>query len=158
MLVWRIARRRYVALDGEGGRRYGGRWTPVGRAAVYTASSLPLATLEALVHFDSDLVPRDLVAYTIDVPDDLAREVVSLDALADGWRTNLALCLPWGAAWLDRRTTPILVVPSAVVPAHANMILDPRHPDIHRITVVHTEPYAFDPRLLKGKGRRPGAR
>ena len=152
MHVWRIARRRYAALDGEGARRYGGRWTPVGRPAVYAASSLPLATLEALVHFDSDVVPPDLVAYTIDVPDDLARETVAPDELTRGWRTNPALCVSVGSAWLDRSATPILVVPSAVVPAHANLILNPRHPSIARITVILTEPYVFDPRLRRRKG------
>ena len=154
MHVWRIARRRYSALEGEGPRWYGGRWTPRGRPAVYTASSLPLATLEALVHFDSDVVPTDLVAHAIDVPDDLARETVAIDVLRDSWRSNDAVCLPFGAAWLDRGETLVLVVPSAVVPAHANLILNPRHPDMGRIVVTHTEPYALDPRLLKGKGKR----
>ena len=152
MHVWRLARRRHQALDGEGARRYGGRWTPRGHPAVYAASSLPLATLEALVHFDSDVVPPDLVAYTIDVPDDLTRETVAPDELADGWRTNPALCLHVGAVWLDRGATPILVVPSAVVPAHVNLILNPRHRDMGRISVIHAEPFAIDPRLLRGKG------
>ena len=46
------------AFDGEGARRYGGRWNSPGTAVVYTAESLSLAQLEILVHLEADDVLR----------------------------------------------------------------------------------------------------
>jgi RES domain-containing protein len=48
MLVYRIARAAYSALDGEGARRSGGRWNSPGTPVVYTAGSRALAVLEVL--------------------------------------------------------------------------------------------------------------
>lgn len=38
-----------TAFNGEGARRYGGRWGSKGTALVYAAENLPLALLETLV-------------------------------------------------------------------------------------------------------------
>ena len=48
----RLVSPQYVdnAFDGEGARRYGGRWNSKGTSIVYAASSLALAALEMLVH------------------------------------------------------------------------------------------------------------
>jgi len=64
--VWRITRQLYDPLDGEGARRVGGRWNSAGRPVVYTAGSQSLAILEALIHLETDLLPRDymLIACT----------------------------------------------------------------------------------------------
>jgi RES domain-containing protein len=44
--VWRLARRAFAALDGEGARLYGGRWNRAGQPVVYAAQNLSLALLE----------------------------------------------------------------------------------------------------------------
>jgi RES domain-containing protein len=41
-----------------------------------------------------------------------------------------------------------LRVPSAVIPAETNVLLNPRHPDMARVRVVSIETFAFDRRLL----------
>ena len=53
--AWRIVRARFAdsAFDGEGARRYGGRWNSRGTRMVYTAGSQALAALEMLVHLDA---------------------------------------------------------------------------------------------------------
>ncbi len=140
-------------LDGEGARRRGGRWNAPGRPVVYTSSSVALATLEILVHMDSDLLPSTLAAFTVDVPDGLGREKVALADLPDGWRIEEALCRPYGEAWLDRGQAAILLVPSAIVPTETNVLLNPRHADMGQIRVVAQERFVLDPRLVR---RRPG--
>jgi RES domain-containing protein len=68
VLVWRITRAAYQALDGEGARLHGGRWNPEGVPVVYTSTTLSLAALEYLVHVDPEDVPGDLVAMRIRIP------------------------------------------------------------------------------------------
>lgn len=86
MIVWRLTRAPFAALDGEGARLAGGRWTPKRFPAVYTAGSLSLALLEVVAHLEIDLedaplIPEDYVALKIDVPDDLLRSVHVVDDL-----------------------------------------------------------------------------
>src|SRR5882724_11221307 len=62
---YRLTRRRYEVLDGEGARRVGGRWNSPGRAAIYAAEEPSLTVLETLVHLDltPELLPDDYVIF-----------------------------------------------------------------------------------------------
>lgn len=89
MRVWRISREVYPLLDGEGARRWGGRWNSPGTPLVYTAGSASLASLESLAALDPETVPEDLVLAAIDVPDDAVIEQLPRDELPDGWQAPL---------------------------------------------------------------------
>lgn len=149
MRVWRIAGAKHAALDGEGSRRHGGRWTPPGAAVVYASATLSLAALERLVHADPDLQPRDLVAIAIDVPRGVKVESIEVDDLPADWRDYPApssLALP-GERWLRESRTAVLSVPSAVIPAERNVLLNPAHAEFRRCVAGPTQPFSFDPRL-----------
>jgi len=148
--VWRIARRAFQALDGEGARLYGGRWNSEGVPVVYASGTIALAALEYLVHVDPDDVPDDLVVMEIDVPDDAGMERVELAALPEGWNRveDLAVCVGFGDLWAATGTSLVLSVPSSLVSREANFLLNPLHPDAARIQVVAGDPFVFDPRLL----------
>ena len=151
MRLYRICRAAHRALDGEGARLWGGRWNEPGRPVVYASSTLSLAALEYLVHVDPDLVPTDLVALTLELPDDVATETIDAAALPAGWAhvPEPAACRALGDAWLRAARTVALRVPAAPVPEEWNVLLDPRHPDIARVAVVAERPFAFDPRLVR---------
>ncbi len=155
MRVWRLAARPYAALDGEGARLYGSRWTSAGLPAVFASSTLSLAALERFVHADPDLEPADLLAFAIEIPDGLAIDSVNLGDLPRDWRTYPAPpeLARIGDAWLRSARTAILSVPSAVVPAERNYVLNPRHADFGRMKAQPPEPFSFDARLWK-KGSR----
>ncbi len=68
MITYRIARRPYAGLTGEGARLYGGRFNPPGIPAVYTSQSIALAVLEILVHIEKSEVPADYVVMAIQFP------------------------------------------------------------------------------------------
>lgn len=150
MLVWRVAREPYQAMDGEGARLYGGRWNPAGAAVVYTSTTLALAALEYLVHIDPEDVADDLVAMTVEVPDEVRHERVQTSELPADWSqiSDHPACIQHGSAWVERARTAILRVPSAIVPEEENVLINPRHADAGLITVVRTRAFSFDPRLL----------
>lgn len=147
MIVWRLARRKHAALDGEGARLAAGRWNSWGVPVVYTSEHLSLAALEILVHVDADLLPPDLTAFEIEIPDDL--ELGRLDAgqLPRGWRTRVDRCRKLGDAWIAAARSPVLAVPSAVVPHETNFLINPRHADSAGIHVLRSERFQLDPRL-----------
>jgi RES domain-containing protein len=147
--VWRLARLAHAKLDSEGARLAGGRWNSRGRAAVYTSSRLSLAALELLVHTDIPLVPPDLVAFEIDVPDDLEIESVEVAKLPRDWRQpGDPGCRAIGDRWLAEGRTAVLRVPSAVVPEEWNYIINPGHRAAKTIDVVRRRKFAFDSRLV----------
>lgn len=151
MRVWRLTTRRHPAFDGEGSRLAGGRWNLRGTPVVYTSGSLALAALEYLVNVAPETAPGDLVAIAADVPDALGIREVSASELKRGWRAfpppeELALL---GSRWADALETPILRVPSVVVPLEPNFILNPRHPQFAKIAVQDPVPFSFDARVWK---------
>jgi RES domain-containing protein len=153
-IAWRVVKKKHksTAFDGEGARLYGGRWTSVGRRAVYTSSSVALATLEILVHMglvNKPVVVNSYVIYRVDVPESLVLEI-DPKALPTNWAAPIAPAQlsVIGDAWLDAREKPVLRVPSAVVLSESNFILNPEHPRFSRLRIGPEQPYAFDSRLL----------
>jgi RES domain-containing protein len=148
--VWRIARGAYRVLDGEGARLYGGRWNPEGVAVVYTSATLSLAALEYLVHVQIEDVPDDLVALGIDVPDGASvQDVAPADLPADWNRVvDHPACSALRDRWARDGAALVLRVPSAIIPHERNLLLNPRHPQMERVSVASAEPFSFDPRLL----------
>ena len=151
-LVWRLARSRYRALDGEGARRAGGRWNSKGVAVVYASSTLSLAALEMLVHVDPASAPDDLVALGIEVPDDLLPATLAQTDVPHDWRAvePPAQCRAIGDHLVARGERLGLWLPSVIIPQERNVLINPQHADMLRLRVVHDAPFQFDPRLLHG--------
>ena len=151
MRVWRLcpARRAESAFDGEGARLHGGRWNHVGVPAVYAAATISLAVLEILVHADHDLLPEALAVIAVDVPPRLVTDLGGVAALPDGWRRTPAPdeLKEIGTAFLRTGRTPVLAVPSAVVPQERNYLLNPRLPRFADLVVGTAQPFSLDPRL-----------
>ena len=153
--VWRIITRRFAdtAFSGEGARRFGGRWNRRGVPVVYTAGSQSLALLEMLVQ-DEPLRASYLVI-PAELPSDLLIEHLPAAHLPPDWRdpASLETLRTLGSDWAAGLTTPVLAVPSAVVPAETNYLLNPRHPDFPRIGIGEPQELVTDLRLLS---RRQG--
>jgi RES domain-containing protein len=126
-----------------------GRWHPRGMRVVYTSSSLALAVLESVVNAGRDSLPEDLIRIEIEVPDRLTIERVSAADLPSNWRAYPAPpeLASLGESWAREMRTPVLQVPSALVPEEANFLLNPAHPSAADIEVVTARSFVFDPRL-----------
>lgn len=150
--AWRIvkAARADSAFDGEGARRYGGRWNSPGAPLVYTAGSASLAALELLVHLQSSQLLLAYVAIPVDFDDALVEELDPA-SLPEDWRCHPApvALQRLGDRWVAERRSAVLGVPSAVVPVpeESNSLLNPAHPDFDRIARGSPRPFRFDPRL-----------
>lgn len=151
MRVWRICSREHRRFDGEGARRYGGRWNHTGTSVVYTSGSMSLAALELFVHVDIDIAPGELVAIQADIPDTLTIETVKIDSLPKDWRRYPApeALKEIGTACAKKGSTAILAVPSAVIPEERNYLLNPTHRDFRRIRLRKPVAFRFDPRMWK---------
>lgn len=118
---------------------------------MFTSATLSLAALERFVHTDSDLEPTDLLAIPVEIRDGIAIDVVELELLPADWRTFPAppALAEIGERWLRTASTPVLSVPSVVIPHERNFVLNPSHREFTQMVIGRAEPFSFDPRMWK---------
>ena len=150
--AWRIVKAKHAAsaFSGLGAKTFGGRWNSPGTPLVYSAGSVSLAILEMLVHLQSHEILKHYVLFQLTFDDALVTHL-NATSLPRTWKRYPAprALQHLGDAWAAGATSPILRVPSAVVPAESDYLLNPTHPDFPRITIAPKSPLPFDPRLLK---------
>lgn len=124
---------------------------PEGLLAVYTSENLSTAVLETLVHIDPNHFSNNFVSIKAEIPDTIPIDEVSLSGLPDDWQSRFedSELQQVGVEWIDRGSSAVLIVPSAVVPQERNIIINPQHEDFDKIIISPAEPYIFDTRLLK---------
>ena len=148
--AWRIVKKRHVesAFDGEGARHYGGRWNSPGTAVVYVAESRALALLEVLAGIRSLRHSSAYVLIPVDFDEELTR-ALDPDQLPDAWDQGppQPSVQRLGDEWVDQQESPILKVPSVIVPGEYNYLLNPAHPDFRRIEIGAPQELPIDPRL-----------
>jgi RES domain-containing protein len=153
MRVWRIIPKLHLSqsFDGEGARRFEGRWNRSGARVVYTSATLSLAALEFFVNLDRETEPDQLVAVSADIPDDMRIGYIEVSDLPKNWRSYPVPeeLQDLGTAWVASASTAVLVVPSPVIPDERNYLLSPAHPDFKRFRLNKPEAFHFDPRMWK---------
>ncbi len=153
------ARHSAHAFDGEGARRFGGRWNHPGTRLVYASGSISLAALELLVHLESVEI---LAAYDLHelVFDEAWMVALDPAALPARWREDPAppAVRALGDAWVASGESAVLRVPSVLVPEEWNVLLNPDHPDFARIERLAPRPFRFDRRLGARGSPRAGRR
>ena len=147
MLLWRISRHR--DLGGAGGLRAPGRWHERGQPVVYLAESPAGALLEVCVHTSANHVPPRYTLLAVEVGDRVSLESVDPAKLPVDWATSPEITREVGAGWLRERRACLLRVPSALVPATFNIVLNPLHRDAASLRIQSAVKYPFDPRIKK---------
>ncbi len=151
-LFYRIVQAEWsaTALDGEGARRYGGRWNLPGVAAVYVAESRALAALEILVHAPREALRLDWMVIELEIPDSQI-ERVPQSALPKNWqaRPSSRDAQAFGASWLHLGENLALQLPSVVIPEECSLLINPFHRLMKELTPGMPQPFRFDSRLTE---------
>lgn len=151
MHLWRLCRAHHAtsAFDGEGARLFGGRWNHHGFPVVYTSATLSLAVLEVLVHHRVPVPPQDFIALKAETPARLKIETINIEDLPMDWSRDLSptKLQDIGTDWLQRASSLILSVPSAIIENELNYLINPRHPDFSRLKINPPSAFSFDGRL-----------
>ncbi len=156
MIVYRISTKKFIKdLKGIGSRIGGGRWNHKGTGIIYASENMSLSTVEYLVHMPMSIVPTDLMVASIQIPDDITPKKIHISDLPKNWRgypapSELA---DIGTSWVLRNETLLLRVPSAVVKHEFNILINPEHPDMKRIS-LSIEKYELNDRLLRDSKKK----
>jgi RES domain-containing protein len=95
--------------------------------------------LEVRVHLDlpPELLPDDYVLVTIDISNLAVEDVAFMPADAQ----------VFGDTWIREQRTPVLYVPSVIVPENKNILVNPSHPAATGARIVGKRRFEFDRRL-----------
>lgn len=151
MNFWRLSKERWAgsAFDGEGARRFGGRWNSPGTAVVYASDSRALAALELLVHLPATPPQDPWVFFEISIQREHV-ETLEPGELPAGWNlpTPTTDTRRLGDRWAREARTPALRVPSVLIPEEWNLLLNPLHPEFQAVVISSPTRFHFDTRLI----------
>jgi RES domain-containing protein len=153
IVAWRLikARNAATAFDGEGARVEGGRWNPRGVPVVYLSDHPALAALEIFVHLKGAAAKIKFALFRVEIPAEVPVLELAVADLPAGWRNEPPTpgTMAVGEKWVGEGKAAVLKVPSVLVPAAANLVLNPRHPDAPKVRIGPAENFSFDPRMWK---------
>ena len=152
MVGYRLVRERRAAdaFSGEGARRFGGRWNPKNRPAVYGSEHLSLAVLEFRVN-QGGYDPEDMYVYFRFEFDAALIEFV--ESTPEEWLArfkgdgSITAAQAFGKEWLLQKRSAVLSVPSSVIRIERNFVLNPQHADFTKIGVKPAAKLDLDSRL-----------
>jgi RES domain-containing protein len=150
MILYRLGDCNYINdLSGTGTQLFGGRWSSKGKPGLYLASSRALAVLEVLVHLQPLFIPDNYCLAEIEVPDD-SIEHADITLLPLNWKdvSPPAVIKKIGDDFLLGKRNLMLKLPSAIVQAEFNFLVNPLYPDMHKVKLLKKEPFSFDERLI----------
>ena len=152
-VVWRLTKERLSgeAFNGEGAKRFGGRWNNEGTPVVYTSESLSLAALEQFVHLGSDGLIIPFVYFKVSIPSSVKIITLKNEDLPTDWRSEPPAnsTMDIGSAWVKDNTSAVLSVPSVIIPGENNFLLNINHPNFKKIKIGQPEKFIFDRRMEK---------
>jgi RES domain-containing protein len=93
------------------------------------------------VHLDLplELLPDDYVLLAIELDDVAIEELTRVPADSASF----------GDSWLAEQRSPVLQVPSVIVPESPNLLLNPAHPALVQARIIRRRRFAFDRRLWR---------
>ena len=147
MLLYRISSSKYADdISGEGAFRNGGRWNSKGKRIIYTSTSIALSSLEVLVHTDGVPIRKGLSLTTFQLSD---KYITALEALPEDWNSKppSQSTRIVGDGFIDKKVSLGLKVPSVIVPEEYNVLINPLHIDMDKLSIVGNRTYVFDTRL-----------
>ncbi|UFA51746.1 RES family NAD+ phosphorylase [Deinococcus radiophilus] len=167
LTLYRVSKVQYAQSPdlpehGFGAARFGGRWNspdPAGQAdrrVIYASDTLAQAMLEVVVHVDSKALRSVPHAYLrFEVNEDAVAEL-DVAQLPQSWNAHpeTPATQVIGDQWFDEQVSPVLRVPSVILPldvygpGQSNYLIHARHPQVAQaVRLVGTSPLPFDPRL-----------
>lgn len=152
MRVFRLSKKKYAdELSGKGAAKFGNRWNSKGTEIIYSAESRALAMAEVAVHLTIATLPSDFVMMEIDIPKEIAVQVLDLKNLPDFWNVHPpnVSTQKIGDFFIDDMDFCVLKVPSAVVQGDFNYLINPYHNQFKKIKIVDVKDFPFDRRMFE---------
>ena len=149
--AYRIGDRRYDLFDGEGAKRFGGRWNSQGNEVIYAALSQSGAMLETLANAGIGKFPKNSAMIVISIPQSIYTKAETVDVKDQpSWdHINCIASQQYGDDWITQKRSALLLLPAVIAPHDSNLVINTLHPDFNQITASKPEVVQWDRRLKK---------
>lgn len=130
---------------------FSGRWNYDGEFVIYTGSSRSLSSMENMVHkMGQGVLGARFTMMVLELPDGLPRTTITREDLPENWKmeSSYGITQPLGSRWYEAGETLMLQVPSALVPAENNFVLNARHRDFAHVQIKSRETFVYDYRFI----------
>ncbi|MEY3577436.1 MAG: hypothetical protein RL394_1019 [Bacteroidota bacterium] len=147
MIVFRIVHKAFSqSLVGSG---HPGRWNKSGKKVIYAAESIALAFLESMIRRQGVGFNEDFKIMFLEIPQDLSITTIEPASLSPGWDDirNHSVSQEHSSSWYASLETPVLKVPSVVLPHSFNFVINTEHKDFKKIKIIDLTPLVPDPRI-----------
>ena len=147
MIVFRIVHKAFSqSLVGSG---HPGRWNKSGQKVIYAAESIALAFLESMIRRQGVGFNEDFKIMFLEIPKDLSITTIDPASLNPGWDAirNHSVSQERSSSWYASSQTPVLKVPSVVLPHSFNFVINTEHKDFKKIKIIDLTPLVPDPRI-----------
>ena len=147
MIVFRIVHKSFSqSLVGSG---QPGRWNKSGQKVIYAAESIALAFLESMIRRQGVGFNEDFKIMFLEIPQDLSITNIDLASLSPGWDNirNHAVSQERASSWFLSLESPVLRVPSVVLPHSFNFVINTEHKEFKKIKIIDITPLLPDPRI-----------
>jgi RES domain-containing protein len=155
LTIWRLEKKRYedTAFRGKGSLKTSGRWHHKGIQVAYASEHPSVAVLEKLLWLERYEGAREsnyvLLPLQIDPDDHL--EILDESDLSNNWDSfpHSDSTRNLGTQWFKSERSAVLAVPSAVLPISKNYLINPFHPDFHKLERGEPISFSWDARLFQ---------
>jgi RES domain-containing protein len=150
VLAYRIADARHPIFDPTGAMLHGGPWNSIGHRVIYGAETYAGALLEVLVHANLSHPPKNHRVVRIQIPNEMAIEIVSIEQIKDWDAEDMMASRAFGDEWIRTLRTAVLRVPSVITQGRENnLVLNAAHSHFDLISAESPEPVKWDSRLFR---------
>lgn len=151
MICYRLSKEEFANdLSGYGAELSGGRWNSKGVPMLYTCVSQSLCVMEIAVRLSVIDIPDKLKLITISVKDSIVRKV-EVNELPTDWQKfpHLRTSQIFGDELISNSKYKAFQIPSAIVPAEYNLIINPKKVTKEEIEILSIEDFYIDERLFR---------
>lgn len=152
MRLYRVSKAQYASdISGRGAELHGGRWNTPGNPVVYTSTTASLALLESLAWTSmSSLLSAGFVMMVIQCPE-TSMQQLKISDLPQEWNhlDAYAVTQKIGDTWIKSNQSLLLKLPSAILPMESNMLINPKHALMSKVSIEEMLDIELDPRVMK---------
>jgi len=140
---------RFPIFSADGSRLYPGRWNTAVSPVIYTSEHYSTAMLEKLVHGSGSMPPNQHFI-RITIPNGVSYEMVTPATLPRWHDRSCADSKVFGDRWQRQLRSLLLLVPSLPAREEFNILINPDHEELTRLTCSLHQPIWWDERLSGG--------
>jgi len=151
VIVYRVCNIKYATdISGESARRQtNNRWNSLGTPMLYTADSPALCSVEIHQYIPPSFPPKNYALLAIELPKSKVLMVEKEFFANEDWIAEIAATQAIGDQFVKAAKHLVMKVPSAMITACFNFLINPSHKDFKKVNIVDTIEFPIKGKLFQ---------